>query len=164
MWRSLDGAPVDIASLEEVVVCCGGEVAQYYFAGLWTEASRDAALEALVESCRLRLTDLHLAGDAALDHLAVQLCILRVDWIRFDAGTRPHSMANVIMLLDVVRDIPEIAPVHEEFFDLLESHIWQWAVTRPEQALFGGWRRALRILGMGLLLGEDGLAVNWRRY
>ena len=82
--------------------------------------------------------------DRSLDHLAVQLMVLRMDNFRYSRDRRAKIAWVIAKTLGPISVSPWLGAMHEELYDWLEIHIWNDIFDRDYfrgNELVKGWRK-----------------------
>ena len=80
----------------------------------------------------------------SLDHLSVQLMILRMDNFRHTTERFECIAENIMKTLGPISTSPWLGKIHREFFDWLEKHIWKDIFDSYElrgNTSIRGWRK-----------------------
>lgn len=118
------------------------KVTRYYIDP--TSETLDELFESFVESVGLPIwIDVDDDADVSLDHLAIQLMILKMDNFKYLSDWRRWIAANISQTLGPLASSVWFNKTYEGFYDFLETSVWGDLFDKHYQYLGSakGWRR-----------------------
>jgi hypothetical protein len=146
LWDAIQEKPVGIEQILETVDRLPPMHAYYYhdLNVLEPESPVKGILESPGQS--IWVDDGH--WQMAIEHLAIQLMLLRLDMVRLNATVLPKMAEKLGTLIHITAQAGWISDFHEEFYDWLEANIWRDLFDRhhvDSAKVTGvvGWRRTI---------------------
>ena len=139
LWTALQTKKMDFVQLHQVVQACVPAVRQFYFAGLDKKSefeTRRQLFRAICEPIEITRHD----SRVAVDHLAVQLAVARLDWLKY-SGLEALTSRNIAETLEDVALSEWFITHYEDFFDFLQNSVLTDSFAdSPASKLKLGWR------------------------